>query len=348
MSAATNLATAFLPPLFFPLPCRLPCDMLCCIPTIAAPAAITWHDGKTKRRATLTSIKAKPSICNPIPGLATVLSWARLLPLDTLRVPGEDGTAVRVTIPLLSERLGRGSPTPSPFPDVPDSKRDSGTTAPPAAAAAAADGGDGLGNGDDDPADNEQCNNDFDDAAAAAREDDDGDGDGPKKGPRHTLSIGAAWLLAHQVFSREARGVSSGQSWGGSLTPPGQVGAGGGEAAALRLLSCPDIDWAPDPEAVMQALANGEGSMRAYTVSPLEFDGSHEKDEHHQGREGEEQDAEYQEWGSVARAACEELVGLGLCEKSPDGTRLALHPDVGTLSTVTGFALRMPRIELET
>ena len=78
--------------------------------------------------------------------------------------------------------------------------------------------------------------------------------------------------------------------------------------------------------------------MCAYTASPFEFYGSREKDERDQGKEIQEGDKEDQEWGSEAQAACEELVGLGLCERSADGSRLALHPDVGRVARVTWFA----------
>eukprot|EP00904_Undaria_pinnatifida_P013630 jgi/Undpi1/9398/HiC_scaffold_27.g11855.m1 len=311
-----------------------------------APAAVTWHDGVKKWRVTLTSTKAKPSICNPILALATVLSWARLLPSDALS--GSDGT-VGVTIPLLSERLGRGSPLPPPLSTVPTSKIDTRG----GGGAAAADGGGDGDDGSHNSSDGDDCGEDYGDSNDAAAEDDDhhdGDGDDANGDSSHILSIGAAWMLGHQVFRPSAGGM------GGSFAPAGQVGVAAGEAAALRLLSCPDISWAPDPEAVMKALEDGEGSMRAYTVSAFEFDGLREKDardedkeyvhngrgeakerEHDERKKQGEQDGreeakenkqKFHEWGSEARAACEELIEFGLCEMSPNGSCLVLRPDV--------------------
>lgn len=354
--------------------CALPYTMPPRVPTPIVPTVITWHDGKTKRRVTLTSTKAKPPICNPILALATVLSWARLLPSDTFRVPEAVGTA-GVAIPLLSERLGRGAPVPPPLPTVPTTKIDN--------RAVATGGGSGRGDSDDNGGNDGDGNHrgdgngDSDDDAAADDDDGhDGDGDDSKKEPSHTLSIGAAWMLGHQVFRPSAGGV------GGVFAPAGQVGVAAGEAVALRLLSCPDISWAPDPEAVMQALEDGEGSMRVYTVSAFDFDGSRETygrdevivdekiirdeakeegqydrdgakenkhddrdkakaNEHDERKEAKEDvqggrkevtenEQENQEWGSEARAACEELIGFGLCEMSANGSCLALCPEVGT------------------
>lgn len=319
-------------------------------PRCSAPAAVTWHDGVKKWRVTLTSTKAKPSICNPILALATVLSWARLLPSDALS--GSDGT-VGVTIPLLSERLGRGSPLPPPLSTVPTSKIDTRG----GGGAAAADGGGDGDDGSHNSSDGDDCGEDYGDSNDAAAEDDDhhdGDGDDANGDSSHILSIGAAWMLGHQVFRPSAGGM------GGSFAPAGQVGVAAGEAAALQLLSCPDISWAPDPEAVMKALEDGEGSMRAYTVSAFEFDGLREKDardedkeyvhngrgeakerEHDERKKQGEQDGreeakenkqKFHEWGSEARAACEELIEFGLCEMSPNGSCLVLRPDVGIYS----------------
>lgn len=198
---------------------------------------LTWRDGSVQRCITLTKAKGKPSICNPLLGLATVLSWARELPASIL--PGGK-------LPHLPENLGRARGA------------DAGTL------------------------------------------------------PGHTLSVGAAWMLAHIVFGSNAGVGPTEQSLGERRAPRGEVLVTGGEAAALSLLSCPGIGWAPEPEVVMRALLEGGGTICAYTASACGSDVT-------QGQ-----------WGSEARAACEELVVAGLCKRSPDQGRLALLPDVRT------------------
>eukprot|EP00903_Cladosiphon_okamuranus_P011449 g10786.t1 len=85
------------------------------------------------------------------------------------------------------------------------------------------------------------------------------------------LSLGAAWLLAHLLFGRDAGGVVR-QIFTARSPPKGKVQVRGGEALALNLASCPLIGWCPRPEDVMQAMSDGRGNLEAYSVSPTEFD----------------------------------------------------------------------------
>lgn len=139
--------------------------------------------------------------------------------------------------------------------------------------------------------------------------------------PGRVLSIGAAWMLAHQVFGSHAGCMPTQEFTGGRFAPRGEVGIAGGEAAALSLLACPDIGWAPEADEVMQALSDGEGTICGYTTSASELGAPRENQ------------------GSEVRAACDELVTAGLCKRSADGGRLKLHPKVGTWLCMACFCV---------
>lgn len=126
--------------------------------------------------------------------------------------------------------------------------------------------------------------------------------EGARPGGR-TLSIGGAWMLAHQAFGRRGMREPAG-SW---RPPQGVVDVSAGEANALGLLSCPDVGWAPEPREVMQALLDGGGALCGYTVSA-------------------ESMGEGRRWGE---AACEELVEAGLSVRAQGGGLLELDKEVG-------------------
>lgn len=134
-----------------------------------------------------------------------------------------------------------------------------------------------------------------------------------------TISIGAAWILAHLVFGQKAtRSCFHRKCFRkGTLEETlrvrrrtyspgvgGRISVWGGEARVLSplLLSCPDVGWCPPHrEDVMAAAGGGAGgSMSVFLASVGSVIG--ERDEWIR-REG----------GRLRRAACRELVEAGLC-----------------------------------
>lgn len=129
---------------------------------------------------------------------------------------------------------------------------------------------------------------------------------------RRTLSVGASWMLAHLVVGQHGGHPSGGAAMTG-------VGKSGAEAAALSLLSCPDIGWAPEPEQMQQALVDGGGTLCGYVASAVEPDS----------------EDRLEPQGGLGRAACEELIDAKLCVRSDDGGRIRLHDEVrGTMMGV--------------
>ncbi|CAN0292272.1 unnamed protein product, partial [Scytosiphon promiscuus] len=151
------------------------------------------------------------------------------------------------------------------------------------------------------------------------------------------LSLAAAWLLGHLTFGRGSDVDHQSVFFRASSAPNGRVSArvrvnlSGGEAAALALLRCPLIGWNPRPQEVMEALAEGEGNLCAYSVSPSEFDFGLKLQGSTVAAAGAESSASPAGikdggWGREARGAAAELVRAGLARTSAIRGTLTLAP----------------------
>eukprot|EP00752_Nemacystus_decipiens_P017471 g15665.t1 len=181
--------------------------MAACPPGTQVP--LPWTDGNGSQHiATLTRVKAKPVVPNPLLMLATLLAWVEELP------PGSLSERRRIVLPecLLPNRSCNNSCC-----NINNSTTSTGF--------ASSNGG----------------------------------------GEREAveLSLGAAWLLAHLLFGRDAGGQVT-KIFTARTPPKGEVGLWGGEAAALTLLACRQIGWSPRPEEVMevwQRRSAGDGEV---------------------------------------------------------------------------------------
>ncbi|CAM9766185.1 unnamed protein product, partial [Ectocarpus sp. 12 AP-2014] len=286
-----------------------------------ASVPLTWTDSKGfKRTATLIQTKAKPKVCNPLLMLATLLAWMRefspgVLPesnrpvLPEALLAPDQASLSAATSALQSNNNGSNSNSRS----------------------------NGSGNNNGVSKDNAGIsNNAFDNSSSAGNAADNHGAAGRTNEKFETeLSLGAAWLLAHMMFGRGSGGQQQRISSYAQVPHKGEIGLNGGEAAALSLLSCPLIGWCPRPEDVMEALSEGGGSLRAYSISPSDVDigvadnvGGQEatpdiptvKDL------GVEQKRQADGGGGRAQAAVDELVRVGYARKRAVLGLLTLTP----------------------
>ncbi|CAM9783387.1 unnamed protein product, partial [Ectocarpus sp. 8 AP-2014] len=286
-----------------------------------ASVPLTWTDSKGfKRTATLIQTKAKPKVCNPLLMLATLLAWMRefspgVLPqsnrpvLPKAVLAPDQASLSAATSALRSNNNGSNS----------NSKSNS------------------SGNNDGVSNDNgNSSNNAFDNSSSAGNAADiHGAACRTNEKFETELSPGAAWLLAHMIFGRGSGGQQQRVSSYAHVPHRGEIGLNGGEAAALSLLPCPLIGWCPRPEDVMEALSEGGGSLRAYSMSPSEFDIG--VADNVRGQEatpdipkvkdlGVEQKREAARGGGRAQAAVDELVRVGYARKRAILGLLTLTP----------------------
>ncbi|CAM9123142.1 unnamed protein product [Ectocarpus sp. 12 AP-2014] len=286
-----------------------------------ASVPLTWTDGKGfKRAATLIQTKAKPKVCNPLLMLATLLAWMREF---------SPGVLPESNRPVLPEALLAPDQASSSAATSALQSNNNGSNSNSRSNSSGNNNGVSKDNAD-------SSNNAFDNSSRAGNSTDIHGAAGRTNEKFETeLSLGAAWLLAHMIFGRGSGGQQQRVSSYAQVPHRGEIKLNGGEAAALSLLPCPLIGWCPRPEDVMEALSEGGGSLRAYSISPSEFDigvadnvGGQEatpdiatvKDL------GVEQKRQADGGGGQAQAAVDELVRVGYARKRAVLGLLTLTP----------------------
>ncbi|CAB1111849.1 unnamed protein product [Ectocarpus sp. CCAP 1310/34] len=288
---------------------------------------LTWTDSKGfKRTTSLIQTKAKPKVCNPLLMLATLLAWMREFS------PGVLPESNRPVLPkaLLAPDQASSSAATSAL-----QSNNNGSKSNIRSNSSGNNSGVSNDNGN-------SSNSAFDNSSSAGTAADIHGAAGRTKEKFETeLSPGAAWLLAHMMFGRGSGGQQQRVSSYAQVPHKGEIGLNGGEAAALSLLSCPLIGWCPRPEDVMEALSEGGGSLRAYSISPSEFDvGVADKV---WGQEvtpdiptvkdlGVEQERQADGGGGRAQAAVDELVRVGYARKRAVLGLLTLTPEMAPMT----------------
>ncbi|CAM9866609.1 unnamed protein product [Ectocarpus fasciculatus] len=275
---------------------------------------LTWTDSRGfKHTATLIKTKAKPTVCNPLLMLATLLAWMREFS------PGVLPESNRPVLPeaLLAPHQTRVSAATSPLQSNNNGRNTNSRSV----------------SNDNGSSSNSSASNNSSSAGNAA----DVHGAAGRIQDRFEteLSPGAAWLLAHLMFGRGSSGDQQRDSSYAHVPHRGEIGLYGGEAAALSLLPCPLIGWCPRPEDVVEALSEGGGSLRAYSISPSEFDVGVTDNVQGQGATpdiptakdlGVEQKREADGGRGRAQAAVDELVRVGYARKRTVLGLLTLAP----------------------
>ncbi|CAM9529270.1 unnamed protein product [Ectocarpus sp. 4 AP-2014] len=286
-----------------------------------ASVPLTWTDSKGfKRTATLIQTKAKPKACNPLLMLATLLAWMREF---------SPGVLPESNRPVLPEALL--APDQASLSAATSALQSNNNGSNSYGRSNSSDNNDGVSK------DNANSSNNVVDNSNSAGNAAEIHGAAGRTNEKFEteLSPGAAWLLAHMIFGRGSGGQQQRVSSYAQVPHRGEIGLNGGEAAALSLLPCPLIGWCPRPEDVMEALSEGGGSLRAYSISPSEFD--IRVTDNVRGQEatrdipklkdlGVEQKRQGDGGGGRAQAAADELVRVGYARKRAILGLLTLTP----------------------